>query len=117
MTFDDYQEAVPSTWNYSLTIKEQTTNALFGLTGEVGELTEIIKKSFFHGVMPDGSEVKEIGDILYYLTIFCHIRGWSLENIANSNLDKLKKRYPDKFTEHAAINRDLVAEREVLESE
>ncbi len=32
-----------------------------------------------------------------------------------SRTPQLMKRYPEKFTEAAALNRDLVAEREVLE--
>jgi hypothetical protein len=31
------------------------------------------------------------------------------------NIDKLKARFPEKFTEELANNRDLVKEREILE--
>jgi hypothetical protein len=36
--------------------------------------------------------------------------------VLDINIDKLKARYPEKFTEKEAENRDLDKEREVLES-
>jgi NTP pyrophosphatase (non-canonical NTP hydrolase) len=43
--------------------------------------------------------------------------GATLEQIATLNIAKLQKRYPDKFTTEAALNRDIDAERKVLEGE
>jgi len=40
----------------------------------------------------------------------------TLEEAAGVNIAKLQKRYPDGFTAHAALNRNLGAERSVLES-
>jgi len=39
----------------------------------------------------------------------------NLEDYMERNIAKLQSRYPEKFTEHAAINRDLVKERAILE--
>ncbi len=38
-----------------------------------------------------------------------------IEQSAIRNIEKLKKRFPEKFSEEAAINRDVNAERKVLE--
>lgn len=46
------------------------------------------------------------------LTLAC---GFSEQEVWESNIAKLSKRYPEKFTTVRAINRDLDAEREVLE--
>lgn len=40
---------------------------------------------------------------------------YSLEKVLQINIDKLAKRYPEKFDSNLALNRDLKAEREVLE--
>lgn len=41
--------------------------------------------------------------------------GFSMEKILQVNIDKLKVRFPDKFSNEKALNRDLEAERIVLE--
>lgn len=41
--------------------------------------------------------------------------GLSFNDILETNINKLAKRYPDKFDSNLALNRDLKAEREVLE--
>jgi hypothetical protein len=43
------------------------------------------------------------------------MNGWDLREILATNIAKLEARYPEKFTEEQAINRDLGAERQVLE--
>jgi hypothetical protein len=40
-----------------------------------------------------------------------------MEKAAEINIAKLKARYPGKFTEEAAINRNTVTERNLLESQ
>lgn len=51
---------------------------------------------------------------LIYLT--CRVYGIDFGDMLEININKLKARYPEKFTEEAALNRDLDAEREVLEN-
>lgn len=41
---------------------------------------------------------------------------WDLEQICITNIEKLKHRYPEKFTTEKAVNRDLDTERKILES-
>jgi hypothetical protein len=38
-----------------------------------------------------------------------------MEELLQTNIDKLKARYPEKFTENDALNRDLNKERNILE--
>lgn len=45
----------------------------------------------------------------------CEIFGLDYYQILTTNIKKLQLRYPEKFTEDAAINRNLEAERKVLE--
>lgn len=88
-----------------------------GIATESGELLDAVKKSVFYGKPLDAVNVKEeLGDLMWYVAIICDQFGFSLEEIKQINIDKLRKRYPQKFTESSALNRDLDAERKVLES-
>lgn len=92
------------------------THMLFGMLTEIGELIDIFKKKMAYGKGVDWVNVKEeLGDILFYASSFCRMNGFDLENILKTNMAKLEERYPEKFTEYHAKNRDLDKEREILE--
>ena len=59
--------------------------------------------------------INQIREYLYHTDAMCHLLGVSLEEVCRMNINKLKTRYPEKFTEEAALNRDLNAERKALE--
>lgn len=81
-------------------------NGLFGLSGEVGELTDMVKKWIFHEKeLDDDHAKKELGDVMWYIAMICESFGWSLDEIMQMNIDKLKKRYPDGFDTERANNR------------
>lgn len=81
-------------------------NGLFGLSGEAGELTDMIKKWIFHNKTLDITHAqKELGDVMWYVAMICESFGWSLDEIMQMNIDKLKKRYPDGFDTERANNR------------
>ena len=48
---------------------------------------------------------KELGDIMWYVACMAKSFGWSLEEIMQLNIDKLKERYPDGFDTEKANNR------------
>ena len=84
----------------------EVVNACLGLAGEVGEVNDIIKKWVYHGHDLNEDELaKELGDILWYAAMMCHSLGWDMEEIMQMNIEKLKKRYPDGFSENASRNR------------
>ena len=81
-------------------------NACFGLSGETGEAIDLIKKWVFHGHDLSYTELKkEISDVMWYLALLCDAFGFSLEEIAQININKLIERYPDGYSEHASQNR------------
>ena len=51
----------------------------------------------------------------WYIAILCDEIETPFEEIWEKNIAKLKRRYEGKFTEAKAENRDLKAEREILE--
>ena len=73
-------------------------NACLGLSGEVGELNDMIKKWVFHEKDLDMEHAKkEAGDILWYISMLCESFGWNMNEIMQMNVDKLIARYPDGF--------------------
>lgn len=81
-------------------------NAAFGLSGETGELVDMIKKAIFHGHKLETEKVKkEIGDIMWYVAMMCECFGFEMEEIMQINIDKLKARYPEGFSEYDSQHR------------
>ena len=81
-------------------------NACLGLSGEVGEFNDIIKKWVFHEKPFDEEHAKkELGDVLWYVAMMCESFGWDLDEIMQMNVDKLKARYPKGFSTELANNR------------
>lgn len=81
-------------------------NGALGLTGEAGEVADMIKKYIFHRHNLDKEElVKELGDVCWYVALLSYVIGVPLEEILSTNIEKLKKRYPEGFSEENSINR------------
>lgn len=107
MNLNTYQELAGRTHNTSLTQPEALTNYALGLTGEAGEVADEVKKHVFHGHELDQDELKkELGDVLWYIANLATVNGIDLSEIAECNIDKLRKRYPEGFNQADSINRE-----------
>lgn len=92
-------------------------HGIMGIVTEAGELMDAIKKSKIYGKPLDRVNlVEEAGDVMWYLAILADELGVTFEEIWDKNIQKLQKRYPEKYTHDQALNRDLVTERKTLES-
>ena len=81
-------------------------NSCLGLSGEVGELNDMVKKFIFHQKPMDEAHFKkEIGDICWYIAMICESCGYNLDDILQINVDKLNARYPEGFDIERANNR------------
>lgn len=81
-------------------------NASLGLSGEVGETVDLIKKWIFHESELDKTHLKkEIGDIMWYISCMCYSFGFDLDEIMQMNIDKHLKRYPNGFNAYDANHR------------
>ena len=81
-----------------------------GLSGEVGEFNEIIKKTIFQSKSFDSEThehiKRELGDIMWYVTQACLALKVDLVEVIKTNEGKLKKRFPkDRFTKESDTNR------------
>lgn len=82
------------------------------------EFTDAVKKALFYGKDLDVTNLKEeLGDLMWYMAIAMEELGTDFETESNRVINKLKVRYPEKFTNELAENRDLEAERRVLEDD
>lgn len=91
-------------------------HASMGLATESGEVVDAIKKHLFYGKPIDRTNlIEEAGDVLWYLALLLDTVGVSFEQVMDVNIAKLQKRFPEKFGGFEALNRDLSAERAVLE--
>lgn len=106
MTLNEYQEQAMSTCMKSC---ENDAYMMLNLVGEVGELASKLAKDIrkdkaaiqenYLVIYEDEymwmrykEYMKEAGDILWQLAGLCKIFGWTLEQVAQVNLDKLASR-------------------------
>jgi len=68
-----------------------TENTL-GLCGEAGEVAEKIKKFFRDEDFSKEDIVKELGDVLFYITALANHIGSDLQIVMNKNIEKLHDR-------------------------
>ena len=81
-------------------------NGVMGLNGEAGEVIDLMKKALYQGhELKKEDMVQELGDVLWYLALCAETMGTTLEEIANANVVKLVKRYPDGFSNKDSIER------------
>jgi len=98
-------------------ITPRIEHAVYGLVTEAGELLDAIKKAKIYGQKLDKvNVVEELGDIMWYMALFVDALGTDFQKIWQKNIQKLKLRYPEKYTDENAKLRDLEAERKVLEN-
>lgn len=81
-------------------------HAAAGLAGESGEVLDLIKKHWVYNKPLDREKLlEEMGDVHHYFTQLCLITGFTLEDVIANNTAKLIKRYPEGYTDAAAIAR------------
>lgn len=81
-------------------------HAAAGLSGESGEVLDLIKKVWVYGKPLDrGKLIEELGDIMFYWQAAANLLGLSAHEIKRENMRKLNKRYPQGYSDKAAIER------------
>jgi len=96
MNFNEYQKISRETAVYP----NQGDNLIYvvlGLCGEVGEVAEKVKKNIrdYGGVFDEqrkGELVKEVGDVVWYISQIAAELGVSFEDVVRANIEKLESR-------------------------
>ena len=109
--FEEYEAVVDTTAMYPG--RRGTGLAYYpvlGLTGEAGEVAEKFKKILRDkdGVVTneDAQEiVKELGDVLWYITAIASDLGYDLQAVAETNADKLLSRLERNVIQGSGDNR------------
>lgn len=127
MTFQEYQIKAART-NAVLNkqiclngqIQEKSSENLhmvLGIVTETAELADVFKKNHAYQKQIDWVNIKEeIGDLMWYIANFCTINNLDMDEMLETNIKKLEARYPEKFCETLAVNRNLSTERNILEN-
>ena len=106
---DDFGDAVDIIDESGVEPTRLLTSSI-GLSGEVGEFNDIVKKCFFQGKEMDEDVVthlkSELGDVMWYIAQGCIALGTDIEELIDINTAKLKDRYPDGFDGFRSDNRD-----------
>lgn len=96
-------ELIPVTLNHSI----------IGMCGEVGELAAELQRWIYYGKELNIKNIKEeLGDVLWYIAEACNALGINMEDLMKWNIEKLKARYPERYTDQLADeeNRDKLKE-------
>ena len=77
---------------------ERLLTAGVGLAAESGEFLEIVKKMVFQGKPWNDANrehlIVELGDVMWYVAQACMALDISFDEVVETNVNKLKKRYP-----------------------
>ena len=106
LTLDEYQSLANRSSGAGGKGEQRLIVSALGLAGEAGEFANLVKKMTAHGhPFSKQSLEDELGDVVWYLAEAATAAGLSLEEIADQNVQKLIKRYPDGFNQEDSINR------------
>lgn len=111
------EKKFPDGWELSQEQME-LLHAAIGISTESGEILDAFKKHLIYGKELDIINLaEELGDVMWYVAIITrYLDDRTLQDILDTNIKKLKARYPEKFSSEKALNRDLDTEREILEN-
>ena len=130
ITSENYvQHAIRTDCEYTPELTERLVSSArllhcaMGMCTESAELLDMLKKHIFYGKALDlTNAVEEIGDNQWYNALgideLCRIANKmiSMNEVLTLNIQKLRRRYPDKFTSECAIERNVESERVLLET-
>lgn len=106
MELNEYQRLAQRTCNMTSRPSDKIENGILGMCGEAGECADLLKKYFYQGHDFDREKLaEELGDVLWYIAEGAEGLGFTLEDIAARNVQKLRGRYPEGFDPERSIHR------------
>ncbi|MEO8862947.1 MAG: nucleoside triphosphate pyrophosphohydrolase family protein [Candidatus Saccharimonadales bacterium] len=110
MTLDEYQaKALTTAIKNPDPLMDKTIWAM-GISGEAGEVLEKWKKivAYKKGEISEQDRLevkKELGDVVWYVAVFAHSLGFSLDEVMQMNVEKLASRKARGVTKGEGDNR------------
>lgn len=105
MRMNEYQKLAARTINRKNSPADIEMHALHGMCSEIGELHSLYQKMYQGHQFDKDHAKKELGDLLWFIAEYCTACCIPLEDVAQTNIDKLKARYPDGFDAERSMNR------------
>lgn len=105
MDMSIYQNLARRTQNPSLDKHQRLLHALHGLSAEVGEIHAIYQKVYQGHTLDTARVTDELGDLFWFAAELCDVLGVSMDDVAQENVEKLRRRYPEGFSEERSLNR------------
>ena len=75
--------------------EKEIANWGLGIAGEADDVASCIKKTIAHNNDQTAGMKENLGDTMWYIAMICNHYGWSLDEVIEENVAKLKKRYPE----------------------
>jgi NTP pyrophosphatase (non-canonical NTP hydrolase) len=108
--------ALPSRVHSDSAVAFDIIHAILGIATEAGELLELLKATLNSDGDFDWVNCREeLGDIDWYKALLANRGDFTFEEVMELIIKKLRARYADKFTSNEAVERNLAAERAILE--
>ena len=105
MNMNEYQNLAARTINKALDRNQLTHHALHGMVSEIGEIHGLYQKVYQGHEIDEEHLKKELGDLMWFVAEYATAQGWELDEVAQMNIDKLRKRFPDGFSEERSLHR------------
>lgn len=103
---DDYQRLAFRTAKVFDSFGMDMAHASLGMVTEVGEFTTEVKRvAIYDKWVTDEMKAhmaEELGDLLWYVALAATHLGTSLSKLATANIEKLRLRFPDRYSNEAA---------------
>ncbi len=95
---------------------ELLLHSIVGTATEAGEQLELLANVLFNNqAFDEVNFIEEMGDVFWYAAIGLNQVKATFGDVQQINIAKLRHRFPQKFNEYDANNRDLFGERKILE--
>ena len=104
MTGNEYQKLAMRTAS-AKTEKDMLYHGVFGLTSEAGEVAGLLQKVYQGHELDEQHMMKELGDCMWMIAEICTAMQFDLDEVMQTNIDKLKARYPNGFEAERSLHR------------
>lgn len=105
MDFSKYQKLAARTINPELDGLETLQHGLYTLAAETGEVHGLFQKEKQGHPLEREYLIKELGDVMWALAEICTVCDLDMSEVAETNIEKLRARYPDGFSTEQSLHR------------